>query len=918
MKSFAILFFAAALGWSADFTTGQAARLIIGQPNPTAQQDGASSSQVGAPSGIAIGGGTFVLADDNRVGAFPNNNRVLIYPPAGNWLPQPSDPPAQGTRCPICVGDASIVLGQPDFSTTNFIAPTQSSLRQPTAVATDGTMLAVADTDNNRILIWKNIPSSNGAPADYVLGQPNFTSNRVVGSGTSTPNATSLRGPQGVWIDNGRLFVADTQNHRVLIWTRSISQNGQAADIVVGQQNFTAHVEPDLTKTNLETDASNLLNPVSVTTDPMGRMFVADLGHNRVLIWKNIPTSNNPPADFEIGQPDMTHAFANYVLDDSNGDGKVDDPTGLCPSNGTDSDGNPTYPSLCATTLNFPRYALSDGTRLFVADGGNDRVLIFNSIPQANAAAADIVLGQPNFEINQNSDAANPLYRSSTDSVRTPSSLAWDGTNLFVSDPYNRRVLVFTPGDILLGYTAIRNAASPEIYAVGGVGITGTINPKDKLTITIGGKDYVYTVVSGDTLDTVIDHFVSLINAGDGDPNAFAYANHVIGGVQLTARNSGEGGNSVSLGTATSTSAQITLTASGATLAGGGDAAKIAPGTIVSLLGDNLTDQTLQSPGSANPLPTELGGVEVFFDGIQAGLLSVSPEMINAQIPYEVSDATSSTAFVRSRFTDGTLRVSTATGVPIVPQNPGIFTQPDYTGNEPKPGLVLHGSSFSTGTVYVEGAPLPGDIINVTIGDHSYSYTVVDGDTKASVRDALIALINADPDVPFVASRGGVFNRVRLVAKIPGPDYDNILISASSPETGGAAVGTFNGVTCCASQAGAPVTAASPARPGETILIYATGLGLVTPDDARQAQRSGYEYDGPVYNQPNADVSSMAGGKTANVIAAGMQPGTYLFQVQLELNSDIPTNPSTQLTIAQDIYVSNIVTFPVVNPNPAP
>ena len=38
---------------------------------------------------------------------------------------------------------------------------------------------------------------------------------------------------------------------------------------------------------------------------------------------------------------------------------------------------------------------LSDGTRLFIADGGNDRVLVFNHIPTQNGAEADIVLGQP-------------------------------------------------------------------------------------------------------------------------------------------------------------------------------------------------------------------------------------------------------------------------------------------------------------------------------------------------------------------------------------------------------------------------------------------------------------------------------------------------------------------------------------------
>jgi hypothetical protein len=49
----------------------------------------------------------------------------------------------------------------------------------------------------------------------------------------------------------------------------------------------------------------------------------------------------------------------------------------------------------------------------------------------------------------------------------------------------------------------------------------------------------------------------------------------------------------------------------------------------------------------------------------------------------------------------------------------------------------------------------------------------------------------------------------------------------------------------------------------------------------------------------------------------GMKPGTVgLYEVHLELLSDLPTNPKTQVTIAQDVYVSNIATIPVVNPTP--
>ena len=72
-------------------------------------------------------------------------------------------------------------------------------------------------------------------------------------------------------------------------------------------------------------------------------------------------------------------------------------------------------------------------------------------------------------------------------------------------------------------------------------------------------------------------------------------------------------------------------------------------------------------------------------------------------------------------------------------------------------------------------------------------------------------------------------------------------------------------------------------------------------------------------NDPVEFVSSLAGGKTANVISAGLRPGSIgLYEVVLDLNSDMPTNPATQLTIAQDIYVSNIIGFPLFNPNQEP
>jgi uncharacterized protein (TIGR03437 family) len=81
---------------------------------------------------------------------------------------------------------------------------------------------------------------------------------------------------------------------------------------------------------------------------------------------------------------------------------------------------------------------------------------------------------------------------------------------------------------------------------------------------------------------------------------------------------------------------------------------------------------------------------------------------------------------------------------------------------------------------------------------------------------------------------------------------------------------------------------------------------------------TGVKYQGPRNDQPVNFVSSLAGGKTANVLYAGLAQGQIgVYEVDLELNSGLNTDPLTQVTIAQDVFVSNIVTIPVVNPTPA-
>jgi hypothetical protein len=646
-----------------------------------------------------------------------------------------------------------------------------------------------------------------------------------------------------------------------------------------------------------------------VTSDGV-RLFVTDLGYNRVLVWNTIPTTNNAPADLALGQPDLNSSLPNnsYTPDLTTG---VQTPVLCKVPNGTDPNNNnsPTYPTFCNSTLNFPRFALSTGSRLFVADGGNDRILVYNTMPTQSGAAADLVIGQIGGDVNQATDAA--------DSLRTPMALAWDGVNLYASDAYNRRVTVYSLGNTVIPYQGVRNAASVNITAKGSVTISGTVQDKDVITITVSGVAYTYTIKTADTLTTIIQALVTTINtsnSGAGDPNVLATADLVASAVVLTAKTPGATGNDVTYSTTVSSTAKIVAAAASSNLQGGADAANIAPGTIVSIQGTDLTDQTATADASQPSLPTKLAGTTVYFNGIPAPIFFVSPTQINAQIPWEVNDTSSINAYVRSERAGGVVS-TTPVAVTIVPANPGIFTR-----METPEAVAFHASSSAIGIVSIDATVTKGDVATVTIEDRSYSYTAVDGDNLDTVRDHLVDLINQDPKV--TAKAAGVYDRIIIQARVEGPEGNGILFGGSASSGATVIVTPFDTKLCCANIEGAPITPENPAVPGEIITVYATGLGLpVLTDEVAPLLQTGkaWPIGGPVTSPPltqdNA-VSSLLGGKTADVLSATLLPGTVgTFQVVLHLNADIPSDALTKFTIAQGIYVSNVATIPLVNPN---
>lgn len=200
---------------------------VLGQPDlervdPNAGA-GPDATSLYWPFGIALGDGLFWVADTG-------NRRVLGWRTAGS-VPETGRP-------------ADVVLGQatPRDRAENRGAPVgPRSFRWPHALAGTPDLLVVADAGNHRVLGWSPPPAGD-TDATLVLGQPDASSAHELAHLPQGP--ARLRFPYGVDHDQGLLAVADTANNRVLLWdTVPAAGVGRTADAVIGQPDFDAHGE---------------------------------------------------------------------------------------------------------------------------------------------------------------------------------------------------------------------------------------------------------------------------------------------------------------------------------------------------------------------------------------------------------------------------------------------------------------------------------------------------------------------------------------------------------------------------------------------------------------------------------------------------------------------------------------------------
>ena len=385
-------------GW---FSIGQKADIVL---SAMGFNDAGGPLLFNHPGGITSDGQRLILADRN-------NNRVLIWnkAPRGNELPD-------------------LVLGQKDF---NSIAPGvgMDELNWPVCVATDGTRLIVCDTQNHRVLVWRQFPAQNGQPADMVFG----------GYGD---DAADRRGrivwPWAAWTNGEKMVITSTMGSQVLIWNSFPVASQAPAEIVIRL--------PQLgTPRSIGSDGRRL-----VISDHNAKV---DGGNTQgTFFWSEWPQRENEPYDFFMAMPSGGAPLANKNL--SQGEvlwGMNFLPDGRFIGLGSrlfvwddwpKSSSDQAAWAIGASSFGDGGYKFQGGdgsgsavvdNRLYLSLANGNKVVGFNKIPAKSLDEPDFVIGSPKVEINT----------LDTEFIISNPVPATDGDSLFVLSDFDGRLYVW-------------------------------------------------------------------------------------------------------------------------------------------------------------------------------------------------------------------------------------------------------------------------------------------------------------------------------------------------------------------------------------------------------------------------------------------------------------------------------------------
>jgi len=419
------------------FFNGKAANRIVGIPSappsgqlPPINEFVAGGFQQGSVDSVRpslfLFGANLYLPD-------VSSNRILVFDAFENWPAETTTRISPAARAVI--GQESFNVGRPN---RNGLPVGPNGFSYPTALWVGGTEMYLADSGNNRVLV---LPGRDFAfnPANRVVGQVRFDQsgpNLVEGrefylldgfAGDRTAVGSGGLGGTCIAIDGDRMYVADSQNNRVLGFNdiRRVKAL-DLANLVIGQSDLTG-TGPNAPGNDAGSTSERGLNgPTCVAVDKEGNLWVADSGNGRVL---RFPKPFDTPVT-GLRQPNLVLGQGAFTT-------RTTDPT--------------------SRTMRTPAGLafLSDGS-ILVSDYLHNRVLRFKKPTGGdfqNGQAAEGVFGQANFTDSGRGITLNRLS--------SPKGIATDSDDrLYVAEVLGNRITVFSEAG-----TSVSNATARQDFS---------------------------------------------------------------------------------------------------------------------------------------------------------------------------------------------------------------------------------------------------------------------------------------------------------------------------------------------------------------------------------------------------------------------------------------------------------------------
>jgi uncharacterized protein (TIGR03437 family) len=555
-------------------------------------------------------------------------------------------------------------------------------LNVPTGLAGGAGNLYIAERDQNRVL--KVAPDT---AVSLFAGNGQVNCSGETGLAINAP----LHWPTGVAVDtSGNVYIANTLHHQI----RKVTENPNISTLA-GNRFCDSGVPPD----SGPAAQANLNGPTSVDVDSEGNIYIADSGNNKV---------------HKVAGGTLTRVAGSTLAGGFAGDGGA----------------------AIFASLNSPQQVTFDaGGNMYIADSQNHRIRRVNNSGVISTFAGS---GQAGF-----SGDGGPATQAA---LNGPSGLAVDVFgNVYISDTFSSRIRRVTPDGIISTYAggAEHGFRGDDGVATGAfldrpqriamdhqrtalyIADTGNnrvrrvctpplvpffTEPSPGASIRFGGFPTLVEVRVRDDCGNPLKSGSVVATFSNGDPpvqlqslgddegrwhgtwlptNAQSPVVTIAATAQATGLTSGEAQLTVGAGSSTTPPA---ISFDGTVNAASFDSEPaLAPGSLISIFGQNLASRTLSA--SSLPLPTSLAGTTVeirddrqapFGNSHPARLLFVSETQINAMIPYEVPANRHYQIIVRRSGNSASEVIPVAAAAPGVFKDPrsitqGIITHADFT-----------------------------------------------------------------------------------------------------------------------------------------------------------------------------------------------------------------------------------------------